>query len=89
MKSVLIRLREKDSIIGVSANTLDRLCRTMGLNKTEVTHLALRKMAELWNIVEPEPWYEADDGPFTEQQWAEIKKHSLDIPDERIMNRLF
>ncbi|AQT28529.1 hypothetical protein YOLOSWAG_44 [Erwinia phage vB_EamM_Yoloswag] len=72
--SFLFRLRAKDTPIGVSEDTLNRLCEAMNMNKTEVMHLALLRMAVEWGVREEPPYYEADDGPLTEQQLARIQQ---------------
>lgn len=75
-KSFLFRLRAKDTPTGISEETLRALCEQTGLNKTCVIHLALRLMAENYRIVQPEPHYELDDGPLTEEQIARIQAHA-------------
>lgn len=73
-KSILLRLREKDTPIGVSAETLDKLCAVTGMSKTAVVHLALVQYAITWGIREEEPYYEPDDGPLTKEQLERIQQ---------------
>lgn len=80
----LFRLRSQDTPTGVSASTLEELILQTGLNKTEVTHLALRQLADRYL-----PKYELDDGPLTDAQMAAIRAECPDLPEERITRRLF
>lgn len=40
---------------------------------------------------EPEPWYEADDGPLTDEQLDAISKANplKDVSEDEVINRLF
>lgn len=84
--SFLFRLRSKDTPTGVSADTLDKLMQETGLSKTEITHLALRNLANVYL-----PYYEPDDGPLTEAQYQRINEVSTaaDIPEESFTEKLF
>ncbi|NIG21291.1 MULTISPECIES: hypothetical protein [Pantoea] len=84
--SFLFRLRSKDTPTGVSAVTLDKLMQETGLSKTELTHLALRNLAN-----EYLPYYEPDDGPLTDAQIQRINEVSkaADIPEESFTEKLF
>lgn len=81
---VLLRLRPQDTPTGISADTLDALVSQTGLNKTEVIHFALRRLAD-----QCLPKYELDDGPLTDAQMARIRELSPDMPEERMTRRLF
>lgn len=80
--SFLFRLRSQDTPNGVSDETLNQLIQTTGLSKTDVLHLALRKLAD-----EFLPAYEAEDADFTESQIQYLRDTSpaKHIPEERFM----
>ncbi|QFH68106.1 hypothetical protein FR773_26105 (plasmid) [Leclercia adecarboxylata] len=80
--SFLFRLRSQDTLNGVSDETLNALIKETGLNKTEVLHLALRKLAD-----EYLPSYEAEDADFTDAQIQYLRDNSpvKHIPEERFM----
>lgn len=84
--SFLLRLRKQDTPTGVSNLTIEQLMKQTGLSKTEVTHLALRQMADRYL-----PKYKEDDGPLTSAQISTIRQISTarDIPEERFTERLF
>ncbi len=86
VESFLLRLRKKDTPTGVSNITIESLMDLTGLTKTEVTHLALRQMADRYI-----PRYEKDDGPLTVQQIDAIRDASsaTNIPEESFNERLF
>ncbi|MEE1921564.1 hypothetical protein V0R50_06575 [Pseudomonas sp. 148P] len=81
---ILLRLRPQDTPSGISAATLDALVSQTGLNKTEVIHYALRRLAN-----QCLPKYELDDGPLTDAQMAAIRAECPPTPEERITRRLF
>ena len=64
---VLLRYREKDTAYGVTRRTTTRLAQTLGLSETQVVHVALANLAR-----QTLPRYEADNGPFTDEQYAAI-----------------
>ena len=66
---LLFRLRAKDTISGISRETLIRLSDMLGYTETQVMHLALPKLAR-----EVIPAYEADEGDLTIEQVAAIRK---------------
>lgn len=66
---LLFRLRVKDTISGISRDTLTRLSDTLGYTETQVMHLALARLAR-----EVIPAYEADEGDLTVKQMAAIRK---------------
>lgn len=84
--SFLFRLRSQDTPTGVSADTIDKLIQETGLSKTEITHLALRRMADDYLA-----YYEADDGPLTDAQLQRIDEVNTcnDIAEEEVVNRIF
>ena len=81
----LLRLREKDTPTAISGLTLDALMTVTGMTKTELAHLALRRLAD--SVL---PRYEKDDGPLTEAQLRAIRELSTatDTPEECFTERL-
>ncbi|MHC3774491.1 hypothetical protein ACYDMD_20015 [Pantoea agglomerans] len=67
----VLRLREKDTPNAISGITLDALMTVTGMTKTELAHLALRKLADAYL-----PHYEKDDGPLTTAQIQAIREAS-------------
>lgn len=67
----VLRLREKDTPNAISGITLDALMTVTGMTKTELAHLALRKLADAYL-----PHYEKDDGPLTTAQIQAISEAS-------------
>ncbi|HBQ5416861.1 TPA: hypothetical protein L7507_005242 [Klebsiella pneumoniae] len=67
----VLRLREKDTPNAISGITLDALMTVTGMTKTELAHLALRKLADAYL-----PHYEKDDGPLTTAQIQVIREAS-------------
>lgn len=67
----VLRLREKDTPQAISALTLDALMTVTGMTKTELAHMALRKLADAYL-----PHYEKDDGPLTSAQIQTIRELS-------------
>lgn len=80
--SFLFRLRSQDTPTGISSDTFERLIQETGLSKTDLLHLALRKMAD-----EYLPRYELDDADITEAQIQYLRDISpaKNIPEERFM----
>lgn len=50
VEAILLRFKRKDTMFGVSRETVDSLCKHTGLNKTEVMHRALRDLADRYGI---------------------------------------
>jgi hypothetical protein len=84
--SFLFRFRSIDTPTGVSEETVNQLMSVTGLNKTEITHLALKQMADKFI-----PAYEADNGPITEEQdrWIREKSVATNVSDGLFTERLF
>lgn len=80
--SFLFRLRSQDTPTAISSETFEKLIHETGLSKTDLLHLALRKMADDYL-----PRYEADDAEITEAQIQYLRDISpaKDIPEERFM----
>ena len=85
-ESFLFRLRKQDTPTGVSPETVEKLMEQTGLSKTELTHLALRQLADRFL-----PKYELDEGPLTAEQREAVRKASpaTNVPDEDFTERLF
>jgi hypothetical protein len=66
---IAFRYRGADTSAGVTRQTAKRMAKVLGVDETQVIHLALHEMA-----VRILPQYEADDGPLTEAQLKQIKK---------------
>ena len=66
---ILLRYRDKDTAYGVTRKTTTKLADTLGLSETQVVHVALANLAR-----QTLPRYEADNGPLTDSQYADIKK---------------
>ncbi len=67
---IAFRFRPIDNAAGVTRETAKLLALRLGVDETQVIHLALRSMA-----IKLLPQYEADDGPLTAAQLRQIKKH--------------
>ncbi len=66
---LLLRMRPADSASGISRITLSRLATMLDTTETQVTHLALARLAR-----EVLPTYAPDDGQLTRAQLAAIRK---------------
>lgn len=66
---IAFRYRNIDSTTGVTRETAKRLAERLGVDETQIIHIALHEMA-----VKLLPQYEADDGPLTAAQVRQIKK---------------
>lgn len=66
---ITFRYRAADSTTGVTRDTAKRLAEYLGVDETQVIHLALHDLA-----VRLLPQYEADDRPLTAAQIRQIRK---------------
>jgi len=66
---IAFRYRAQDSVTGVTRSTAKRLAETLGVDETQVIHLALHELASKFL-----PQYDADDGALTLTQLQQIKK---------------
>ena len=66
---IAFRYRAHDSATGVSRNTAKRLAQTLGVDETQVIHMALQELAS--KVL---PQYEADEGALTQSLWAHLEK---------------
>ena len=69
VEQIPFRYRATNSATGVTRATAKNLAQKLGVDETQVIHLALHEMA-----VRYLPQYEADDGPLTAAQMRQIKK---------------
>ena len=67
--SILLRYRDADTAYGVSRQTVTNLSQALGLNETQVIHVALAQFAR-----QTLPQYAPDNGPLTDKQYAAIAK---------------
>ena len=66
---IAFRYRGEDSATGVTRSTAKRLAQTLGVDETQVIHLALQALASKFL-----PQYAADDGALTKTQLRQLKK---------------
>jgi hypothetical protein len=66
---IAFRYRNADSPLGVSRATARRLAEELGVDETQVIHIALRDLAA--RVL---PQYEADEGPLTAPQLRAIRR---------------
>lgn len=66
---IAFRYRAQDSATGVTRATAKRLAEVLGVDETQVIHLALHDLA-----TKVLPQYEADEGALTKAQLSQIKK---------------
>ena len=81
---IAFRYRPADSTTGVTRNTAKRLAERLGVDETQVIHLALHEMA-----VKLLPQYEADDAPLTAAQIRQIKKRAPQGNKRSVRSSLF
>lgn len=83
-QQIAFRYRTTDSTSGVTRDTAKRLAQRLGVDETQVIHLALHEMA-----VKLLPQYEADEGPLTAAQLRQIKKRVPQDKKRSIRSSLF
>jgi hypothetical protein len=66
---IAFRYRPQDSATGVTRTTAKRLAEVLGVDETQVIHLALHELATKFL-----PQYEADEGALTKTQLNQLKK---------------
>lgn len=81
---IAFRYRPADSTTGVTRNTAKRLAERLGVDETQVIHLALHEMA-----VKLLPQYEADDTPLTATQIRQIKRRAPQGKKRSVRSSLF
>lgn len=81
---IAFRYRPQDSATGVSRATAKRLAEVLGVDETQVIHLALHEMAAKFL-----PQYEADEGALTKAQLSQIKKTAPKAKGGTVRSSLF
>lgn len=65
---IAFRYRTQDSATGITRTTAKRLADVLGVDETQVIHLALHQLATQFL-----PQYEADEGALTQAQLNQLK----------------
>ena len=81
---IAFRYRANDSSTGVTRSTTKRLANVLGVDETQVIHLALHELATKFL-----PQYEADDGALTKTQINQIKKTAPKAKGGAVRSSLF
>ncbi|MGA1382736.1 MAG: hypothetical protein ACO308_06790 [Burkholderiaceae bacterium] len=81
---IAFRYRPKDSATGVTRSTAKRLAEVLGVDETQVIHLALHELA-----TKVLPQYEADDAALTKAQLRQIKKSAPKARVSKVRSSLF
>jgi hypothetical protein len=81
---IAFRYRAQDSATGVSRTTAKRLADVLGVDETQVIHLALHELATKFL-----PQYKADEGPLTKAQLSQIKKSAPKAKGGKVRSSLF
>lgn len=74
-EKLLLKFRSANTVTGITRSTAKKIAKELGLNETQVVHLALARLAQ-----EVLPAYEQDDGPLSKKEIAAIKKL---VPQDR------
>lgn len=81
---IAFRYRPQDSATGVTRATAKRLAEVLGVDETQVIHLALHELA-----TKVLPQYEADEGALTKIQLSQIKKSASKAKGGKVRSSLF
>ena len=81
---IAFRYRPLDSATGVTRTTAKRLAEVLGVDETQVIHLALHELA-----TKVLPQYEADEGAVTKAQLSQIKKSAAKAKGGTVRSSLF
>jgi hypothetical protein len=81
---IAFRYRPQDSATGVTRTTTKRLAEVLGVDETQVIHLALHELATKFL-----PQYEADEGALTKAQLSQLKKSAPKAKGGTIRSSLF
>ena len=81
---IAFRYRPQDSATGVTRTTAKRLAEVLGVDETQVIHLALRELA-----AKVLPQYDADEGALTNAQLSQIKKLAPKPKGGKVRSTLF
>ena len=78
------RYRAQDSATGVTRATAKRLAEVLGVDETQVIHMALHDLA-----IKLLPQYEADEEALSKSQLSQIKKSAPKAKGGKLRSRLF
>ncbi|MGA1059505.1 MAG: hypothetical protein ACO3TU_04115 [Burkholderiaceae bacterium] len=81
---IAFRYRARDSATGVTRTTAKRLAEVLGVDETQVIHLALQQLA-----TKCLPQYEADEGALTKAQLGLVKKSAPKAKGGTVRSSLF
>jgi hypothetical protein len=81
---IAFRYRPQDSATGVTRTTAKRLAEALGVDETQVIHLALHELA-----TKVLPQYEVDEGALTKTQLSQIKKSAPKAKGGIVRSSLF
>lgn len=81
---IAFRYRARDSATGVTRTTAKRLADVLGVDETQVIHMALQQLA-----TKCLPQYEADEGALTKAQLSQIKKSAPKAKGGTVRSSLF
>ena len=81
---IAFRYRPQDSATGVTRTTAKRIADALGVDETQVIHLALHAMATQFL-----PQYEPDEGALTKTQLNQLKKSAPKANGGTIRSTLF
>ena len=81
---IAFRYRPQDSATGVTRTTTKRLAEVLGVDETQVIHLALHELATKFL-----PQYKADEGALTKAQLKQVKKSAPKAKGGTVRSSLF
>jgi transposase len=81
---IAFRYRLQDSATGVTRATTKRMAKALGVDETQVIHLALHELATKYL-----PQYQADEGALSKSQLAQIKKTAPKPKRAKVRSSLF
>jgi hypothetical protein len=81
---IAFRYRPQDSATGVTRTTTKRLAEVLGVDETQVIHLALHALATKFL-----PQYESDEGALTKAQLNQINKSAQEAKGGTVRSSLF
>ena len=81
---IAFRYRSQDNATGVTRTTAKRLAEVLGVDETQVIHLALHAMATKFL-----PQYAADEGALTKAQLHQLKKSAPKAKGGTVSSSLF
>jgi hypothetical protein len=81
---IAFRYRPQDSATGITRTTAKRLAAVLGVDETQVIHLALHELATKFL-----PQYEADTGALTKTKLNQVKKSAPKAKGGTVRSSLF